>query len=112
MHRDDVLALCLGAKRKAGGTSKEAQDRDRRRSDGKDEPDQRKGEHPHAHQHHAHERRGGEQRRHQAGYDGGAELLDARLDVVPLHELGDDLRSLELLLAVGRGDRDLLVEEV
>ncbi len=112
VDRDHVLAAGLGAKRGRGLPAKGPQERQDGRDGREDEAREREREKADAGDQHADEHDDGKEGAAQTGQQGRVELLDARLDVVLGHELGDGLGSLQLLLAVGGCDVDSLVEEV
>ena len=101
-----LLTLLAGC----GGGEKEIKEDGR--GDGQDEADEREGKDSRADENHAEKARHGEKGRRETRDEGSVELLDAGLNVMLAHEVGDDLGGLELLLAVRGGDADSLVEEL
>ena len=112
MERDDVLAA---GRRPEVGEKVVPQVLEDEQRDGRGhehESDGGKRRHTDAGQNNAQENKGIQRGGHDAAEGLRVELLDARLDVVLAHEVGDGLGCLELLLAAGGADARLFVEVV
>ncbi len=112
VERHDVLAAGRRPEASKKVVPQVLEDEQRDRSGHKHEANGGENGHTDASQNNAQEDQGIQHGRHDAAEGLRVELLDARLDVVLTHEVGDGLGCLELLLAAGRTDARLFVEVV
>ena len=111
VHRNHVLAACRRAKlgEKVPTNSKDIKNEQDARNqcqyDSQDRDARAREDDPHKHQHEKHAP-------HKASAAGSIELLDVNVDVMLLHEVRNSLSRLELLLAVRRGDANLVLQVV
>ena len=108
----DVLAARGRAKRRDEVMTEILEDEERGGTDGEHKADDRKHGNTDAPEHDAHEHQRIQKGGHGAAERLCVELLDARLDIVLAHEVGNGVGRLELLLAAGGANAHLLIEIV